>query len=97
MRARSHLQASVTPELEEAARRALNAIAVLETIEDGEPLSSASNSEYEEWQRTSQRPAYRAWTKAMDRLELALGEEFPGRECREWVPLCVRILSGEVR
>ncbi|WP_109507496.1 hypothetical protein [Nocardioides speluncae] len=90
-------RASVTSDLEEAARRALNAIVILETVEDGEPSASAPDSEWEEWNRTSHRPAYRAWTQAMDRLEHMLGEDFPGRECRAWVPVCVRILSGELR
>lgn len=97
IRADAHLRAPVASDLEEAARRALNAIVVLETIEDGEPPASAPESEWEEWRRTSHRPAYRAWTHAMDRLEEALGDEFPGRECRAWVPVCVGILSGELR
>lgn len=97
VQADSQVRVPVTSDLEEAARRALNAIVVLETIEDGEPPTSAPTGEYEEWQQTLHRPAYRAWARAMDRLEHTLGDDFPGREARAWVPLCVRILSGEVR
>ncbi len=33
----------------------------------------------------------------MDRLEVLLGDRFPGRESGSWVSFCVRILSGEMR
>jgi hypothetical protein len=97
LRPRVTLGRPVTAAVVSAAREALNTFVALENSEDHEPLSTAPNGDWDDWHRESYRPALRRWTRAMDQLEALLGEDFPGRECRSWVIVCVRVLSGELR
>jgi hypothetical protein len=77
-----------------AARSALNALVVLERREPDVPPHTELASRRRDYDR---RLAHRRWVAAMRRWEALLGEDFPGRDRRQWVPVCVRVLSGEGR
>lgn len=79
-----------------AAREALNTFEMLEAREDLAP--DDDEPVWLLWHHDSYHPAFRSWAKAMDNLELLLGDAFPGRHRPgEWISVCVRILSGELR
>jgi hypothetical protein len=48
-----------------------------------------------EWHDNEYKPAYQAWSDAMDRLLDVLGPEFPGRHPFRFRPVCERIVAGD--
>ena len=83
-----------------AARRALNAYKVIRTVRADEPERDHEGMPYEpqawlDWHEHDYQPATRTLNNALDNLELALGDTFPGRHPFNFVPLCQRIITNE--
>lgn len=88
---------ATTDELCLAAREVLDRFQNLEACREREPRLTTDQRAWLLWHHDSCYPARRAWDRAMDRLEQLLGRSFPDREAHEWKPVCIQILTGEVR
>lgn len=90
----------------EAARAVLNAHVVYGKVEEREPrqidgneVTTASPADLQRdwlrWYSDDYKPARAAVRAALEGLAQTLGESFPGENPFEYVPACVRLLTGE--
>lgn len=91
------MDVAVTRELVLAARDALNLYDRLEAVREREPRLTTDQRAWLLWHHDSLYPAERGLATAIDNLQFLLGTDFPGRDVSDWKPICIQILSGELR
>lgn len=84
----------------DAAQAALDTHAALRRVHEIEPESDDEGMPYDhdawiDWYEFTYQPAYQAWNTAMDELEAALGDQFPGRHPYNFVPVCEQLTGGD--
>ncbi|WP_154402887.1 hypothetical protein [Nocardioides speluncae] len=79
------------------ARDALNTFVVVERCQGREPDPRLDLAAWREWYDGAYHPAHQRWDRAMDLLEGLLKDRLPEQAAENWVSVCVRILSGELR
>lgn len=86
-----------TDDLLRSAREALNTLVTVEKCLSREPDPRVDWAAWREWHDDAYHPAHRRWTRAMDQLDGLISDQLPEHASDNWVSVCVRILSGELR